>query len=194
MSSESVIILSSILMAIFSAIFDYQLKELRKRNFTTGSNPLLFKMLSIMRHVHQNIPSSFIALARLDSSRQMLPPQLRSLAWKLSLGYRLETKTFDLPPFMGFSDPFTRNEQKINEHMFQEIIGDLRRRLFTTNIRNIVTLIITGITITPVVVIISALFYQKGILEVLPIVTSLFYGIVLQLIVVVLKRYASVLV
>ena len=194
MSSESVIVLSSILMAIFSAIFNYQLKELRKHNFTTGSNPLLFKMLSIMRYMHQNIPSSFIALARLDSSRQILPSQLRSLAWKLSLGYGLETKTFDLPFFMGFPDTFTRNEQRINEHMFQEIIRDLRKRLFTTNIRNIITLTLTGITITPVVVIISALFYQKGILELLPIVTSLFYGIVLQLIVVVLKRYASVLV
>jgi len=194
MSSEPIIILSSILMAFFSAIFSFQLKELRKRCFAAESSPLLLKMLSIMHRIYCNSPSSFIALARLDNSRKILSPQLRSLAWKLSLGYGLETKAFGLLPLMGFPDLLTRNEQKISELMFQEIIRDLRKKLFTTNIRNIITLVLTGVTITPVVVIISALFYQRGVLELLPVMVSLFYGIVLQLIVVVLKRYVSILV
>jgi len=99
-------------------------------------------------------------------------------------------------PFLNLSlsDLYTRNEQKINELLFQELVKDLRKRLFTSNVRNIVTIVLTSITMAPVVIIISALFHQEGVLALLPIIASLFYGITLQLIIVVLKRYASILI
>jgi hypothetical protein len=101
----------------------------------------------------------------------------------------------DLPLLdMGFSDSSTQDRWKTNEFLFKEVVRDLRKRLFTSNIRNIITLVLTGIIITPVIVIISAFFHQEGALELLPIVISLFYGITLQLIIVILKRYASILV
>jgi len=96
--------------------------------------------------------------------------------------------------YLSLSDPYTRNERKIDELLFQELVKDLRKRLFTSNVRNIITIVLTSITMAPVVIIISALFHQEGVLALLPIIASLFYGITLQLIIVVLKRYASILV
>lgn len=193
--SKYMVVLSSALIVIFSVIFTHQLKELKKRSFVAEPNPLLLKILSMMHHIYRNSASSFIALTRLDDTRQVLPPQLRSLAQKLSLGHDVRTMASDLPLLdMGFSDSSTQDRWKTNEFLFKEVVRDLRKRLFTSNIRNIITLVLTGIIITPVIAIISAFFHQEGALELLPIVISLFYGITLQLIIVILKRYASILV
>lgn len=195
MSSEFAVILSSALIAMFSVLFVRQLRELEKRSFVTEPNPLLFKLIPMMYHTYRNRVSSFMALTRLDNACRVLPQQLRLLARKLSLGRDVEPATFN-PLFLnvGLSDPLIQDEWKANDLLFREAMRDLRKKLFTTNVRNIITLALTGIIIAPVIVTISALFHQKEAIELLPIVTSLFYGIALQVIMVVLKRYALILV
>jgi hypothetical protein len=135
-----------------------------------------------------------MALARLDDVHQVLPPQLKPLVRKLPLGFCTESTTSDSSLLNILLDNPAQDKWKIVDFLFKEAVRDLRKRLFTTNVRNIITLVLTGIILAPVIVMVSVFFHQKGTLELLPIMISLFYGIALQLIVVVLKRYASVLV
>jgi len=195
LSEPHMVLLSSILIATFSAIFSYQIKEFKRQGFVAGPNPLLVKMASIMHHIYRNNQSAFIALTRLNDSCNVLTPQLKLLAQKLSLGRNIETSELN-PPFFSiiFSDPLSQDRERINALLFQGVVRDLRSRLFTTNVRNIITLVLTGITIAPVLVTLLALFHQREALSLLPLVASLFYGIVLQLVIIVLKRYANILV
>ena len=195
MLSEYMVVLSSVLIAIFSVIFTCQVRGLKRYGLVAESGPLLLKILSMMCRIYRNNVSSFMALARLDDTRQVLPSQLKSLVRRLSLGHDVDDVVLSLPfSNMFLPDIPTQDRWKINEFLFKEVVKDLRKKLFTTNIRNIVTLVLTGIIIAPVIVMVSALFHQEEAFKLLPVVISLFYGIALQLVIVVLKRYASILV
>jgi len=195
LSEPYMVLLSLILIATFSMIFRYQLKEFKSQGFVVGPNPLLLKMASIMHHIYRNSPSALMALTRLNRSYDVLTPQLKSLAQKLSLGHNIEVSTLNLP-FFGIILPGSpsQDRERINALLFQGVIRDLRSKLLTTNVRNIATLVLTGITIAPVLVTLLALFHQREVLSLLPLVASLFYGTVLQLVIIVLKRYANILI
>lgn len=189
-----IVLISSILITVFSTIFRYELKSLKESNSLTDFNSLVPKIVKLLTNVHQNLPSAFIALAKLDPSCRLISPPSKSLARSFSLGgaKSLKPKLTSMHALLC-SNLYLKEEAMIM-CLHQWPIRQVRKSFFITNIRGLVTLVLTSIIIAPAPITLLALFYQSSMLSLLPLIASLFYGISLQLVLLVLKRYMKLLV
>ncbi|MEM0232698.1 MAG: hypothetical protein QXL22_01615 [Candidatus Nezhaarchaeales archaeon] len=146
-----------------------------------------------MVKIHQNTPSTFIALARLDPSCQLVSPSYKMLACNLSLG-----DTRSLKPKVTLTHALSLNpclgEEALITLSLQRAMKEVQGGFFKSNIRTIMTLAMTSTIIAPVPITLLALLYQSSMLSLLPLIVSLFYGISLQLVFLVFKRYMKFLV
>lgn len=195
MSFETLtILLSSILIAVFSIIFRYELRRLKEMNSLAEFSPLALKIIKLLTIVYRNFPSAFIALSRLNPSCQLINPSFKPLARSFSLSGVNPLKLSVTPSLVLLCLNPHLKEEAIVMCLFQESVRGARKKFLATNIKSITTLVLTGIIISPVPITLLALFHQSSMLNLLPLIASLFYGIFLQLVLLVLKRYMRLLV
>lgn len=191
--SSVVLLFSTFLVVISSLIFKRQLKDLKGQSYLEDFDTLMLKIASILSCTYRNTPSILLALTKLSPRRGLIGPSLRSAACKVSLGYDFE-KLKSTTSLSNLHSYVFLKRKLMSDYLFQESLRNVRRKLLTSNIRSITTLIVSGITITPIPITLMALFYQQKMLFTLPIIASMFYGISLQLVAIILKRYVKILV
>lgn len=191
--SSVTLLFSTFFIVTFSLVFKHQLMDLKSQSYLADFDALTLKIASMLSYTHRNVPSVLLALTRLSHRHGLISPSLRSVAQKVSLGYDVE-KLKSSTPLSNFHSYIFLQRKLMSDYMFQESLRNIRRKLFTSNIRSITTLIVSGITITPIPITLMALFYQQNVLLTLPIVASMFYGVSLQLVVIILRRYTKILV
>ncbi|MEM2315634.1 MAG: hypothetical protein QW826_04300 [Candidatus Nezhaarchaeales archaeon] len=147
----------------------------------------------MLAKIYQNTPSALIALTRLDPSCQLVSSSFKMLACSLSLGGTRSFKSKVALAYAPFSNPCL-GEEALIMHSLQRSMKEVQGGFFKSNIRTLMTLVMTSIIIAPVPITLLALLYQSSMLSLLPIIVSLFYGVSLQLILLVFKRYMKFLV
>lgn len=188
------VLLSSILITVFNIIFQYELKSLKKGNSSTSLSALVPKIMKLLIKIYRNIPSTFIALIRLDPSCQLTNPSFKLLTRSFSISDArcLEpnlTQVITILPSASYS-----KSEAIIMHLLQQSMGETQGKFFTTSIRSVMTLVLTSIIMAPIPMTLLAIFYGDNILNLLPLIASLLYGVYLQLTFIVLRRYIKLLV
>lgn len=189
-----IILSSSVLFAVFSIIFRYELKSLKKNHPPADFNVLAPKIMKLLIKVYRNTPSALIALSKLDPSCQLIGPPSKPLARSFFISdvECLEPNLIQVPT-ASRSASYLEDEAKII-HLLQSSIREVQRVSFEAKIRSITTLVLTGIIMAPIPITLLATFYGGSMLNLLPLIVSLFYGISLQLILIVFKRYMKLLI
>lgn len=194
MFDDLVILFSSILFVFFTIVFRYQLNSLFKSHPPACFSTLALKIMKLLTKIYRNIPSAFIALSRLDPSCQLINPSSKSLARSFFISdvKLLEPSLIHVstaPNSISFSEDGSAIMQ-----LLQLSTGETQRSFLMTNFRSITTLALTSIIMAPIPTTLLATFYGGSITNLLPLIASLFYGVSLQLVLIVLKNYMKLLI
>lgn len=186
---------SSMLFAIFSISFRYELKSLKRSHPPIDLNVLALKIMKLLIKIYRNLPSALIALSNLDSSCQLMGSSSKSLARSFFIK---SVKCSELDPTpqvftISHSASYLKDVTTII-HLLQSSTEGAQRSFLATNIRSTTTLALTSIIMAPIPITLLATFYGDIVLKLLPLVASLFYGLSLKLSLIVFRSYMKLLV
>ncbi len=188
-------LVSLFLMILFSILFLHNIKTLKEHHLKAKLNAVTIKLLFVLSRLYRNYPSLIINLSKFNKLNVLSDKALKNIVYKASLGYEGKNSlsgtllSVEHHPYIA-SLLYDIIEETSKNNVFDNITEIFQFSTVSLKLRGFLTLVMSGITLAPIPLMLLMLFYQQDMLLFLPFIVALFYGAILCLAFLTMKRLA----